>query len=211
MQVAEGQVATAIEDGSRCVGDPADPDVSFGLGQLRGPQRVPVAGSTTTARYSGSPLAFSFAERHQTKSVTLAEIDGAGNVTTRLLRAPVPRPLHEVRGRLADLLARADGDLAGLAGAWVKAVLTDRERPVAPMERLREKWPHTIALEFDPDGGLTRADADLARLARVSDPVEICGSFVEYVAGAPPDAAQLAVLRDVVETAQRADDELARA
>src|SRR6516165_11973094 len=167
------------------------------LGHLHGPQRVPVAGSTTTARYSGSPLAFSFAERHQTKSVTLAEIDGAGDVTTRLLPVPVPRPLREVR--------------AGLAGAWVKAVLTDRERPVAPMERLREKWPHTIALEFDPDGGLTRADADLARLARVSDPVEICGSFVEYVAGAPPDAAQLAVLRDVVETAQRADDELARA
>jgi hypothetical protein len=34
---------------------------------------------------------------------------------------------------------------------------------------------------------------------------------VEYVAGAPPDAAQLAVLQDVVETAQRADDELASA
>src|SRR5499425_1431617 len=32
------------------------------LGHLHGPQRVPVAGSTTTARYSGSPLAFSFAE-----------------------------------------------------------------------------------------------------------------------------------------------------
>jgi len=129
-------------------------------------------------------------------------------VTTRPLPAPVPRPLKEVRGRLADLLARGDKDLAG---AWVKAVLTDRERPVAPMERLREKWPHTIALDFAPEGGLTRADADLARLAAAADPVEICGSFVEYVAGAPPDDAQLVVLRDVVETAQRAGDELARA
>ena len=55
----------------------------------------------------------------------------------------MPRPLREVRGRLAGLLARADGDLDGLAGAWVKVVLTDRERPVAPMERLREKWPQT--------------------------------------------------------------------
>jgi len=79
------------------------------------------------------------------------------------------------------------------------------------MERLREKWPHTIALDFAPEGGLTRADADLARLAATADPVEICGSFVEYVAGAPPDDAQLVVLRDVVETAQRAGDELARA
>ena len=178
------------------------------LGHLHGPQRVPVPGSATTARYSGSPLAFSFGERHQAKSVTLAEIDGAGNVTTRLLPAPVPRPLKEVRGRLAGLLERADGDLAGLAGAWVKAVLTDRERPVAPMERLREKWPHTIALDFAPEGGLTPAEADLARVARAADPVEICASFVAYVAGAPPDDAQLAVLRDVAETARRADDEL---
>ena len=90
----------------------------------------------------------------------------------------------------------------------MKAVLTDRERPVAPMERLREKWPHTIALDFAPEGGLTPAEADLARVARAADPVEICASFVAYVAGAPPDDAQLAVLRDVAETARRADDEL---
>jgi DNA repair protein SbcD/Mre11 len=175
------------------------------LGHLHSPQQVPVPGSSTTARYCGSPLAFSFSER-QAKSVTLAEIDGAGNVTAELLPAPVPRPLREVHGRLADLLARADGDLAGLAGAWVKAVLTDRERPVAPMERLREKWPHTIALEFAPEGGLTGVDADLARLAKAADPVEICESFVDYVAGAPPDAARRVVLREVVEAAQRIDD-----
>jgi exonuclease SbcD len=175
------------------------------LGHLHGQQRVPVPGSTT-ARYCGSPLAFSFSER-QAKSVTVAEIDGAGQVTTELLATPVPRPLREVRGRLAGLLARADGDLAHLAGAWVKAVLTDPVRPVAPMERLREKWPHTIALDFDPDGGLTGADADLARLAKAADPVEICESFVEYVAGAPADAAQRAVLRAVVEAAQAACDD----
>jgi exonuclease SbcD len=177
------------------------------LGHLHGQQRVAVPGSTTTARYCGSPLAFSFSERHHTKSVTLAEIDGAGAVTARLLPAPVPRPLREVRGRLADLLARADSDLADLAGAWVKAVLTDRERPMAPMERLRERWPHTITLDFEPEGGLTGAGADMARLARAVDPVGICGCFVEYVAGAPPDTAQQAVLREVVEAAQRAEDE----
>jgi len=176
------------------------------LGHLHSQQRVPVPGSTTTARYCGSPLAFSFSERGA-KSVTLAEIAGDGTVTTELLPAPVPRPLREVKGRLADLLARADTDLAGLAGAWVKVVLTDRERPVAPMERLREKWPHTIALDFAPEGGLTGADADLARLAAASDPVEICGSFVEYVAGAAPDEAERAVLRDVVEAAQHTDDD----
>lgn len=174
------------------------------LGHLHGQQRVG-AGGATTARYSGSPLAFSFSERGHTKSVTLAEIGGDGTVETQLLPAPVPRPLREVRGRLDELLARADGDLADLAGAWVKAVLTDQARPVAPMERLREKWPHTIALDFQPEGGLIGPDADLARLAEAVDPVEICELFVEFVAGAPPDEAQRAVLASAVESAQHAE------
>jgi exonuclease SbcD len=174
------------------------------LGHLHGQQRVD-AGGTTSARYSGSPLAFSFSERDHRKSVTLAEIAGDGTVVTQLLPTPVPRPLREVRGRLDELLARADGDLADLAGAWVKAVLTDQARPVAPMERLRERWPHTIALDFQPEGGLTGPDADLARLAKAVDPVEICGLFVDFVAGAPPDEAQLAVLRQAVEAARRGE------
>jgi exonuclease SbcD len=170
------------------------------LGHLHGQQQVGPG-----VRYSGSPLAFSFGEKNQAKSVTLAELDGAGQVTVTQLATPVPRPLREVRGRLSDLLDRAEGDLADLAGAWVKVVLTDPVRPAAPMERLREKWPHTLVLDFDPDGGLPGAAADLERLAAATDPVEICGLFVEFTSGGPPDDAQRAVLRAAVEAAQHAE------
>ncbi|HEX9063990.1 MAG TPA: exonuclease SbcCD subunit D, partial [Streptosporangiaceae bacterium] len=127
------------------------------LGHLHGQQTVSVGDPRTTIRYSGSPLAFSFSERNHAKSVTLAEIDGTGQVTTTLLPAPVPRALREVRGRLADLLtANGRPELAdpALAQAWVRVVLTDRVRPAAPMERLRERWPHTLVLDFDPEGEL---------------------------------------------------------
>ena len=180
------------------------------LGHLHGRQRVPTpvgpaAAGGPVVRYSGSPLAFSFSERRQVKSVTLAEIDAAGRVTTTDLPAPVPRPLREVHGRLDDLLARADRDLAGLAGAWVKVVLTDPVRPASPMQRLREKWPHTLVLDFAPEGARSGQAADVRRAAEVSDPVELCGLFVEFTSGGPPDDAQLAVLRDAVESAQHAE------
>ena len=175
------------------------------LGHLHGQQNVPAGGTGTSMRYSGSPLAFSFGEKNHVKSVTLTEIDADGGATIRVLPAPVPRPLREVRGRLDDLLARADGDLAGLADAWVKVVLTDAARPAAPMERLREKWPHTLVLDFDPEGGLIGAEADLRRLGRATDPVEICGLFVEFVAGAPAEPAQRGVLREAVEAAAHAE------
>lgn len=167
------------------------------LGHLHGQQQV-----TPGVRYSGSPLAFSFGEKNHAKSVTLAELDGAGQVTVTQLATPVPRPLREVRGRLDELLAKPADDLAE---AWVKVVLTDPVRPAAPMERLREKWPHTLVLDFDPDGGLPGADADLRRLAAATDPAEICGLFVEFTSGGPPDDAQRAVLRAAVEAAQHAE------
>ena len=204
------------------------------LGHLHGAQRAgppgPAAGegpvapgpvtdgpvtNGTVIRYSGSPLAFSFSEKDHRKSVTLAEIDAAGQVHTTALPTPVPRPLREARGRLDDLLARAgehrasgqqaESDLADLAGAWVKVTLTDTVRPSAPMERLREKWPHTLVLDFAPEGQLTGSDADLQRLAAATDPVEICGLFVEFTSGGPADDTHRAVLRSAVEAAQHAE------
>ncbi len=172
------------------------------LGHLHGQQDVRPPAKTGQIRYSGSPLAFSFGERHQAKSVTLADIDGTGTVTTTKLAVPVPRRLRQVRGTLDELLALQD---AGLAEAWVKVILTDTVRPASPMERLREKWPHTLVLDFAPEGELACPATDLRRLARTADPVEICGMFVEFTSGGWPDAEQRAVLADVIESVQHAD------
>jgi DNA repair protein SbcD/Mre11 len=178
-------------------------DVSYvALGHLHGQQLIRTGDATV--RYSGSPLAFSFSEKDHRKSVTVVDLDAAGQVKTTVVPTPVPRPLREIRGRLDELLNRADGDLAELAGAWLKVILTDPVRPTAPMERLREKWPHTLALDFAPDGAQVSAEADLLALAKTADAVEICGLFVEYVSGGQPDAPEQQVLRDAVETAQQA-------
>ena len=174
------------------------------LGHLHGPQQVSLGGSATVLRYSGSPLAYSFSEKDHVKSVVLVELDATGVASATTHATPVERPLREARGTVEQLLQRAGGDLAELAAAYVKAVLTDQRRPMAPMERLRQVWPHTIALEFEPEGGLADSAADLDRLDRVKhDPVLVCGHFVEFVGGAEPDEQEERVLRAAVETAQR--------
>jgi exonuclease SbcD len=198
------------------VGGIADADVAVfegisyvALGHLHGRQTLS-APAGTSAGYSGSPLAFSFSERHHTKSVTLIDLDAVGGVSTTLLPVPVARPLRELRGRLDDLLTRANGDLADVGDDWVKVVLTDPARPADPMQRLRAVWPRTIVLDFAPEGGLVGADDDLARLATLTDPLEICAQFVAYVDNARPDPAALAVLRGAVEAATAGDNEEAR-
>ena len=46
----------------------------------------------------GSPLAFSFSEAADVKSVTIVELDGPGTVRTRTVPCPVPRGLTRIRG-----------------------------------------------------------------------------------------------------------------
>ena len=167
------------------------------LGHLHGPQLVRIAGSATTVSYSGSPLAFSFSERDHVKSVTVVEIDADGQVELRRVPTPVPRALRQVRGRLADLLAEGAQQRDDLAQAYVKVVLTDPGRVASPMEQLREVWPHTLVLEFDPDGVQQRASG-LTRATEASDPVEIAAQFVSLVSGQLPTPGQREVLAQAV-------------
>jgi exonuclease SbcD len=166
------------------------------LGHLHGAQRV-----SDSIRYSGSPLAFSFSERHHHKSVTLVEVADDGALSVDLLPAPVPRELHQIRGRLAELIERPD---AAPADAWVKAVLTDPSRPADPMIRLREVWPHTLLLDFQPESAAAVREP-LLRPRESTDPIEVCAQFVRWVDSTYPDAGQRDALRDVVEAVRRAE------
>lgn len=187
------------------VGDtPADvfDGVSYvALGHLHGPQEVRAASGTRVV-YSGSPLPFSFSEARHTKSVAVVDLDASGAAQVRRVAVPQPRRMVEVRGRLSDLLDRTD--LADLAEAWVRVVLTDPGRVASPMEQLRARWPHTLVLEFQPDRDGAPA-APLRRITEASDPVEICCDFVREVGGEEPSELQRRVLVDAVTASQRSE------
>jgi exonuclease SbcD len=167
------------------------------LGHLHGAQQV-----APNVRYAGSPLAFSFSERNHHKSVALVDVAGDGTVTVELIPTPLARPMAQLQGHLDELLAADDGPPSD---AWVRAVLTDPSRPPNPMERLRERWPHTLVLDFQPDIVAVDAEADLLRLGHQTDPVEVCALFVEWVDSTYPDRRQRDALSAVIEAVRDAD------
>ncbi len=116
------------------------------LGHLHGAQQV-----TDRIRYSGSPLPYAFTEAGHRKCVWLVDLDGAGAVDVRRLDLPVIRGLATVRGRLADIL---DGH-ADLVDHYLSVELTDPVRPLEPMRRLRERFPHVMVTQWlpEPTGG----------------------------------------------------------
>ena len=143
------------------------------LGHLHGRHTL-----TETIRYCGSPLAYSFSEGSHSKGSWLVELGPDGVERTDFVPAPVPRRLRTVRGTLADLLA--DPTLVGAEDCWLQATLTDPHRQMHAMERLRERFPHTLVLSFDPAGARRERGPVLPRVDGRSD-LDIALGFVAEV------------------------------
>ncbi|MEV8585360.1 exonuclease SbcCD subunit D [Streptomyces sp. NPDC051180] len=159
------------------------------LGHLHGSQTL-----TPRVRYSGSPLAYSFSEADHRKTMWLIDLGADGAVTDAVrLDCPVPRTLARIRGRLDDLLA--DPALTPHEQAWVEATLTDPVRPAEPMNRLTERFPHTLHLVFDPERTADDTGASYAQRLRDRSDRQIAEDFVAHVrGGATLDGAERAVL-----------------
>jgi exonuclease SbcD len=158
------------------------------LGHLHGRQRM-----SETVRYSGSPLAYSFSEVNQVKGswlVTLGE-------EPEFVPAPVPRPIGRLRGMIDDLLTSPSH--SRFEDHWLQVVLTDPVRPRSAMDRLRVRFPHTLALSFEPAGG-----APVAQPVRLSGrpEAEVALDFVREVRGEPADAGEEDLLRQAIEASR---------
>ncbi|MCU1520448.1 MAG: exonuclease SbcCD subunit [Arthrobacter sp.] len=163
------------------------------LGHLHGRQEL-----SSTVRYSGSPLAYSFSEAKNRKGSWLVEVDAAGIGEVREVLWEAPRTLAVLRGKLDELLSA--GDFAWAEGAYCQITLTDAQRPAQAMERLRARFPDTLVLGFDPEGAGVAAKASYSsRLAEAEDDLSICCGFLEHVRGRSADDAESAVLADALE------------
>ena len=145
------------------------------LGHLHGRQQL-----SPTARYSGSPLPYSFSEARQAKGGWLVEFRDGALDAVEPVTWPAPRRLAVLRGKLADLLAAPE--LADAETAYCQVTLTDTERPARAMEKLRVRFPDTLVLAFDPEGGAKGpAQTYSQRLAKATDDLDICCGFLEHV------------------------------
>ncbi|WUD76794.1 exonuclease SbcCD subunit D [Streptomyces sp. NBC_00510] len=159
------------------------------LGHLHGCQTI-----TDRVRYSGSPLAYSFSEADHRKSMWLVDLGADGSVAAERVDCPVPRPLARIRGRIEELLE--DPAHERHEDSWVEATLTDPHRPHEPMARLRKRFPHALALAFEPERTDADPHASYAQRLRGRSDRQIAEDFVAHVRGTGPDTAERGVLRD---------------
>jgi exonuclease SbcD len=170
------------------------------LGHLHSPQAV---GRREDVRYSGSPLAYSFGER-AAKEVVVVDLAAVAPVRIERMAVGVGRGVRTLRGALDELLAGpVDAD------SWVRAELTDRERPLDAARRLRDRFPWLA--EVDWVGARRLIDeGGLAGPSEVrADPHEIASEFWRVCTGRPLDADESDLLAEVLGSAGPESDEVA--
>ena len=167
-----GQVPVSVFDGFSYVA----------LGHLHGQQTL-----AEHMRYSGSPLPYSFSEAHHRKGSWLIEVGVHGK--TRVERVPAPgyRRLTVLRGPIGDLLTSRE--YAEFEADFLSVTLTDTSRPEAAMDRLRNRFPHILTLEFKPEGGTADGRSYGARV-KGRDDLTIASEFVKHVRSAPATPAE---------------------
>ncbi|RUP85710.1 exonuclease SbcCD subunit D [Dermabacter sp. HSID17554] len=172
------------------------------LGHLHGCQNMSalVPGERPVAWYSGSPLAFSFSERHHTKAVLLVEMNESGAVEVERLPTPVRRRLVELEGSLASILAHKEEH----GEDWIHAIVREESRPAHLQQTLRAAFEHLLFTEFHSTRAQVSTEAPV--VTQEASPAEVVSEFFDYLTGAEPNAAQREIIEQVLTDARaRAD------
>ncbi|KOX35615.1 MULTISPECIES: exonuclease SbcCD subunit D [unclassified Streptomyces] len=161
------------------------------LGHLHRCQKI-----TDRVRYSGSPLAYSFSEVDHPKAMWLVDLDAQGRLDDQRIPCPVPRTLGRLTGTLDALLA--DPEHTELERSWLHITLTDPDRPHMAMERLKERFPHTLRLSFTAEHH-TSDESYATRVNGRSDH-DIALGFLHHVTNVPATAQEQDLLREGLES-----------
>lgn len=197
-QFVTGSVSCASEEVS--VGGTDNVDVSVfdgfdyvALGHLHSPQRA----GRDTVRYCGTPLAYSFPEAEQEKSVTVVELKEKGTVSLRTLPLTPLRRLGELRGTYEELTCRQFYEGTDYQSRYLRVVLTDEEDVVDAAVKLRMVYPGLMQVAYDNHRTQAAGVPELESERR--SPLELLEEFYEGQNGQPMGDAQRQLARELME------------
>ena len=157
------------------------------LGHLHRPQII----GSERIRYAGAPLAFGFDEEGNEKSFAIIDMDGQGAITTTLLPFAPIRHVRTLRGSLDDIIATGKGHASD---DFIKVILTDAERRIDPIKRIREHYPNACSLSYERDATALETKSARPSASALADPAEVVAEFLAFSLGRPPSEAETHII-----------------
>ena len=164
------------------------------LGHLHGPQSI----TRSTIRYCGSPLKYSFSEAIQTKSVSVVECGGKGNVSVKEIPLIPKRDMREIRGKYLEVTSR-DFYRNLNTDDYYRITLTDEDDQLDVIGKLRVLYPNLMRLDYD--NTRTRTESSVTGVSDASQytPIQLFDMLYEEQNGQPISDMQRAFLNDLIE------------
>jgi exonuclease SbcD len=161
------------------------------LGHLHRPQQV----GSSSVRYSGSLLRYSFSEAGHGKSFLVIDVGAAGTEPAiEQVEIPQPRPMSRLRGSMDDLISDAHEKARE---HFVELIVTEEAYPERMHARLDAVFPYALRKEFEStrsvDMQAPRGDA------RGRDPLDVVRDFLDSTGVTTDGDAELALVRAVYE------------
>ena len=160
------------------------------LGHLHKPQNV-----SDFARYSGTPVKYSFSEAAVMKSVTVIDTK-----TGEISEIPLT-PIHDMRvikGTQEEVLSAEESE------DYIKAEITDRYAGMEIFTALKEKFPNLMQVVGKTENGSEGTTISAEKMEKLS-PDEILKNFFEDIYGISPDSGQAEMFAAALEKAERGD------
>jgi exonuclease SbcD len=156
------------------------------LGHIHRPQRV----GRESLRYSGTPLKYSFSEAGHTKSVTVVDMGGKGEIAITELPLEPLREMREIRGTYNEIMNR-NSYRGTNTEDYVRIVLTDEHGEPDAMAKLRNVYPNLMRLEYDNKRTQAAGPLEIAAAsAEKKTPSRFFGELFEIQNGQPMSGEQ---------------------
>ena len=165
------------------------------LGHIHRPQNI----GSPRVRYSGTPLKYSFSEAGDEKSVTMAELDGKGEVSLRTIPLTPKRDLREVKGTYEELMKKENYE-GTATDDYLRVVLTDEEDVPDAMRKLKTVYPNVLRLDYDNVRTRSGAVVEAAPETEEKSPLALAEEFYALQNGRPMSGAQTEYLRRMIGT-----------
>ena len=151
--------------------------------------------------YAGSPLAYSFSECGQEKSVVLVELDESGRVSMECI--PL-RPRRRMRKLKGDLISLTDPMVVSMESCedYLQITLTDEEELIDPIGTLRRVYPNVMQLLFEKREKELSGEFDAGIEMKKKRTDELFNEFYELIRGHEMDEARKKVIQEVIEETQ---------
>ena len=168
------------------------------LGHIHKPQRMDKESDCMgPVVYAGAPLAYSFSECGQEKSVVLVELDHGG--VAAMERIPLV-PLHKMRKLKGDLTSLISPMIAEMEpnDDYLQITLTNEEELIDPIGTLRRVYPNVMQLLFEKREKEISGDFIADTSLVYKSPEELFADFYTQVRNQEMDEVRRKIMGEVV-------------